>query len=276
METQRYLERAHLPQIHGFSTARLDEFLLPGSASFRLRHVTFVVTSCPTYIGHLSSLIRRSPQLKQLHAQDSYHGNDSELHSSSLSRSGQQPRLSLLAFATRLTIHGYKFCWNMHNLRGASFPALRALAVVECYGVRDLFRRLNPKQMPKLDAFMGTGGDLGLDDSHWVFIQGLSTLRELILDAPHVELNGIATLALHSDTLELLYFRQQGPSCEMSPFSKPHRDMETLFSSLTALRHLRICVAQGTLLLRQSGKLIDVPALLKPGFVCLSCNVVFT
>jgi hypothetical protein len=83
-------------------------------------------------------------------------------------------------------------------------------------------------------------------------------------------------LALHSDTLELLYFRQQGPSCEMSPFSKPHRDMETLFSSLTVLRHLRICVAQGTLLLRQSGKLIDVPALLKPGFVCLSCNVVFT
>jgi hypothetical protein len=167
------------------------------------------------------------------------------------------------------------FSRNMYNLRDASFPALRDLAVVGCYDASNLYRYLNPKWLPKLDAFMGTGGDLGLDDSYWDFIREMSTLRELILDAPHVELNDIATLALHSDTLELLYFRRQGPSREMSPFSNAHRDMETLFSSPTALRHLRICVARGTLLLRQNGKLIYIPALLKPGFVCFSCNMVF-
>ncbi|CAN9271235.1 unnamed protein product [Alternaria alternata] len=129
--------------------------------------------------------------------------------------------------ATRLTILGYDFK-HLPKLVGLPlFPALRALAMIDCKNDVYLHVRTKPGRLPKLRALMITSANYIPGDDIIRLIGGTSCLRELIVYGPNLYFVDCSSLRSHAQSLELLFFGIRGTSLSS-------------LEALTALRHLGV------------------------------------
>ncbi|CAN9292410.1 unnamed protein product [Alternaria alternata] len=128
-----------------------------------------------------SVIVEKSPSLESIHLWFSAQGNELSPHVFTVPRGEPSSRGILFSMATRLTILGYDFK-HLPKLVGLPlFPALRALAMIDCKNDVYLHVRTKPGRLPKLRALMITSANYIPGDDIIRLIGGTSCLRELIV-----------------------------------------------------------------------------------------------
>jgi hypothetical protein len=231
-----------LPSVADSGSIRFESLLHGENVMSALRHLTISVVGSAASENIIRGILDRSNDFKELHFRLRSHLPNDELQLPPTLVQTQSLGLFPLSLATNLTIHGYRFGYRGSGLWVVCFPLLRALAVVDCCSAHHFFRDLQATQFPDLSALMITGHSLLMSDILKSFIEGIKPLRELILVGAGVSISDATLLTNHADTLELLSLGR-GPEDEDSTvYLLSGEEMIAMFSSLTALRHLNLCI----------------------------------
>ncbi|KAF1938577.1 hypothetical protein EJ02DRAFT_514441 [Clathrospora elynae] len=239
LETQQQLRQVSLPAVSRPINIQRTAYLPASSKLRNLRDITLRLSSGTTFDGQLSTIVRKSPNLEQLHLRFSSLGDEHPHRIMDTLAAGVSSKHDMFSLATNLTLQGYVFRLSLSGVL-ISFPVLRALAVVDCSQDDYLFRELKPKKFPRLVALM-IKADCDADASFLsgsfltAFIRGLRCLRELVIHNGDVWFDDGSDILPHAETLELLSIKGSG---DRSAFSEVAGDQGNLLGSFTALRHL--------------------------------------
>ncbi|KAF7678635.1 hypothetical protein GT037_004016 [Alternaria burnsii] len=227
METQQHLAQVSLPSFMRSNNISIADYL-PVTLQFRsLRHITLELPISSS-VDYMSSVIgKKSPSLKSIHLWFSAQGNELSPHVFTAPRGEPSSRSILFSMATRLTILGYDFKYLPTRVGLPSFPALHALAMIDCKNDVHFHVRIKPECLPKLRALLITSANYIRGDDIIRLIGGTSCLRELIVYGPNLYFMNYSSLRSHAQSLELLFFGIRGTSISS-------------LSALTALRHLGV------------------------------------
>jgi hypothetical protein len=221
--------------------------------------------------GQVTALVQTLPKLEQLHLLLPSLGEKMPTSIFYTPTGGVNSKRIMFSLATRLTFQGYDFNVSFGRTALPSFPALRALTVVDCRTIAHLFLCLQPEEFPVLTALMVKTDDGSSAYFIESFVEGLSYLRELIVHGYHVRVGVNSGFLRHAQTLELLCLHDSQGSCVI-----PKVATETTFlDTFTALRHLGLTIAD--MWYQRSGDLIIempnscLPLLVCPTSSCLHC-----
>ncbi|KAF2824973.1 hypothetical protein CC86DRAFT_49239 [Ophiobolus disseminans] len=153
---------------------------------------------------------------------------------------------------TSLVFEGYRF-GHVSPLADFSFPALRALALINCDYV--LLQNLTASQFPKLKTLMVKDCPLVMSLGVEPFIQNLVGLLEHVLHGQDAMMVDEATIFRHASTLEILSVRRKQTSVERPAFMRTTQDLRTMLRSLTAIRHLSYFIG-GNVMICLQGNLV--------------------
>ncbi|CAN9253925.1 unnamed protein product [Alternaria alternata] len=206
METQQHLAQVSLPSFMRSNDISIADFL-PVNLQFRsLRNITLELPISISVDDMSSVIVEKSPSLESIHLWFSAQGNELSPHVFTVPRGEPSSRGILFSMATRLTILGYDFK-HLPKLVGLPlFPALRALAMIDCKNDVYLHVRTKPGRLPKLRALMITSANYIPGDDIIRLIGGTSCLRELIVYGPNLYFVDCSSLRSHAQSLELLFF----------------------------------------------------------------------
>jgi hypothetical protein len=100
--------------------------------------------------------------------------------------------------------------------------------------------------------------DSAMASLHWleVYLQGVTSLRELILRGKYFAFHDGASFTPHANTLELLAIHHEWKGRELSAFPSAGSNIATVLSSLSVLRHLSVYV-DGSVLVDACGQVIS-------------------
>lgn len=227
METQQHLAQVSLPSFMRSNDISIAD-CLPVTLQFcSLRNITLELPISSSVDDMSSVIVKKSPSLKNIHLWFSAQGNELSPHVFTVPRGEPSSRNFLLSMATRLTILGYDFKHLPMRVGLPSFPALHALAMIDCKNDVHFHVRVKPECLPKLRALMITSANYIRGDDIIRLIGGTSCLRELIVYGPNLYFMDCSSLRSHAQSLELLFFGIRDTSLSS-------------LDALTALRHLGV------------------------------------
>jgi hypothetical protein len=256
LETQRNMQWVTLPNVKRTYNLRCRDFIGQSTTLLALHRVTFTVMSSSSSDRDMRDIMHMSPNLKDIHVR---------LPSTEAERRYQLPvsilsshrgRPCLLSMVTRLTFESCKFGNRGSILRNVSFPALRALAVVDCTSEYQIFNGFDATQCPQLTALMVKGSNSLMTEDREHFLKGLHSLRELLLDGEGSHFKDTSSLTQHANTLELLLIHGTYYGRQNSVFSGTEQVRTAVLSSLKAIHHLSIYIGADNFHLSTDRKLV--------------------
>jgi hypothetical protein len=238
METQGVsLRKLDIPEVDGRPTIELRNFISNGHAFPSLRELAFNLPPRKNLDADLCHIVRQSLEARYLHLRILSSSDPNRAKISRILARGPVGKQSLFTVATRLTLHGYDFSENEYHIARISFPALRALAVIDCTWEALLFNKLEPKEFPAMDALMIKSQATIHLHIFKVFVEGLERLRELIIYGEYVYFENDLFLLQHADTLRILSIYQAPNFC---CFDLSNTTEVATFTALTSLCHLSV------------------------------------
>ncbi|KAH3969124.1 hypothetical protein HBH64_179100 [Parastagonospora nodorum] len=236
IETQGRIQTLSLPGLEASSSIRLRDFFQPSQVFSRIHELNIALSHDQTCDGEIYEIVKKSPNLRELHIRFSRDTADAASQAVRVRINASMNRKRLHSTVTRLTLHGTTFS----SPNAIEFPALRALAVIDCDFEGLFFINLDPKAFPQLIALMvkthGTVDSVTLR----VFMRGLKGLRELIVEGVGSWFSDCSEITKHGRTLQLLSLWNLQDTCS---FSAVENEAEDALGALPALRHLSLFVA---------------------------------
>ena len=237
LETQQRLQRVSLPLIGGSTGVRFMDYLAKSSILHHLRVFALQLSTDTAFDHQLSGIVTKLPTLQQLHLRlSSLEGFTPSNPFGVRVGNMPNPKFGMFSLATSLTLRGVTFDVRAGLTPTPSFPALCALAVVDCHKASFFFMRLNPEMFPMLSALMinvKADASSGFVER---FIRGLTSLRELIIHGGRAWMTNLTNLLPHTQSLELLSFHEPGNDNALAHLAITGG--KAFLSSLTAIRHL--------------------------------------
>jgi hypothetical protein len=149
----------------------------------------------------ICNIVRRSLRLQYLHLRFVISNESTGINILRILAGGSTMKQNLFSVANRLTFHGHNFSEGADTVINTSFPALRALALIDCNWAHNLLDQFEPKEFLVMDALMIKTQDCIYLQNFKSFVRGLKRLRELIFCGKFVYLTDGLTLVQHADTL---------------------------------------------------------------------------
>jgi hypothetical protein len=200
LETQQRLRQVSLPPISGPTSIRLIDYAPTSSNPQNLRDLEVQSSANTGFDAQIHAMVRELPSLEQLHLRCSSTSKDRYWNPAAR---GGFSRRRLFDVATKLTIHSY--CFNLANMYIApKFPALRAMAIVDCAQIDYFLAFLRPENCPHLIALMLKSEEYISASSVVAFVGKLHGVREFILESKEAWISDGAPLVGHAESLQLL------------------------------------------------------------------------
>jgi hypothetical protein len=238
LDTQQRLRRVSLPPISGPTSIRLIDHLPTSSKLQNLRDFEVQPSPNTGFDAQIHAIVRQLPSLEQLHLRCSSTPEDRYWNPAAR---GGFSRRTFFDMATKLTFHGYRF--NLANMYSAPrFPALRAMAIVDCAQIEYFFAFLLPENPPHLVALMLKSEKYINATSVVTFLGKLHGVREFILEGKDAWISDGAPLIGHAESLQLLSLHSPSTSGVVNSGLMVEDTLKLMLRSLTALHHLDLFV----------------------------------